>query len=102
MNMVTLKNGAVEAEPLVKVTMMSLGRLWDENPICAYELVMLCRDSNHKPFGNSDKILVELALVQNGRVHDSIRNIVLSSVSGEGLEMTFGSPVKSVSDGGVR
>ncbi len=36
----------------------------------------------------------ELALVQpDGRVHESIRNIVLSAFEGEGLEMHMVSPV---------
>lgn len=94
METVQLKNGAEEAVPLVNVTMMSLRKLFDELPIVLYELVMLCRDSNHKPFGNCAKDLLDLNLIgPSNRPHNSIRNIVLSAVSGDGLDMTLGSPV---------
>lgn len=94
MQMVRLKNGAEEAEPLVAVTMMSLRNLLQQSPIAFYELVMLCRKPGHKLFGNADKELKALSLVDpSGHVHDSIRNIVLSATSGEGLNLSLGSPI---------
>lgn len=60
----------------------------------AYELVMKCRDKNHQLFGNTGERLKKLRLIEeDGSIHGSIRNIVLSSAEGEGLEMTFKSPV---------
>lgn len=95
MKAVTLKNGSEEANVLVTVTMMSLRRLMKEKPIIFYELVMKCRDSNHQFFGKDCQDLERLNLVQpDGRVHDSIRNIVLSAAIGDGLEMRLGSPIK--------
>src|SRR3989338_5617614 len=85
--LVKLKNGSEEAEPLVRVTMMSLQHLMGENPIAFYELVELCKNRNHKMFGNTNEILERLSMVSNGFVHGSIRNIVLSAVKGEGLDM---------------
>lgn len=91
---VVLKNGAEEVEPLVAVVMMSLRTLLRENPIAFFELVQLCKDRNHKPFGTTGTILEQTSLIQNGVLHDSVRNIVLSAVEGEGLEMRLTSPVK--------
>ena len=74
--------------------MMSIRNLMETNPIAFYELVMICRDSNHAPFGNTGDILRNFNLLNTeGKVHSSIRNIVISAVTGEGLEMTLGSPV---------
>lgn len=90
MDVVKLKNGAEEVEPLVKVTMMVLRDLWTKDVITAYELVMCCRDRDHQPFGNTEQKLRDRSLYP---IHDSIRNIVLSSVTGDLLEMQLGSPV---------
>ena len=88
-----LRNGSEEATALVTVTMMSLKRLFEEKPIVVYELTMKCRDSSHEFFGESESDLQELALVDSdGRIHGSIKNIILSAVQGEGLDMTLGSP----------
>ena len=67
-----------------------------EKPIILYELMMKCRDSKHQFFGRSDAELRKLSLigVSDDSIHDSIRNIVLSATSGEGTDMTLGSPIK--------
>ncbi len=94
MNVVKLKNGAEEAEVLVETIMLSIHRLWDEELIIGYELVMKCRDRNHKFFGIAGKKLAELGLVSpDGDIHDSIRNIVVSAFVGDGLKMTLISPI---------
>ncbi len=83
------------ALPLVNVTMMSLRDLMQKNPIAFYELVMKCRNHNHKFFGNAGDVLKGLSLVETGgSIHDSIRNIVLSAAKGDGLDMSLGSPVR--------
>lgn len=95
-----LKNGAVEAAPLVKATMMSIRSL---DPISLYELVEVARKPDHQPFGNTGEKLKGLALLEPAsggfgpatRMHDSIRNIVLSAAQGEGLELELVSPVAS-------
>jgi hypothetical protein len=91
METLTLKNGAQEAQPLVSITTILLKNLIREDPIAFYELVMCCRDAEHTPFGNTAEKLQARRLYP---VHDSIRNIVLSAVTGEGLAMQLGSPVQ--------
>lgn len=88
-----LKNGAEEAVSLVTVCMMSLEDLIKENPIALYELVMKCRDRNHV-FGNAGELLEQRKLVQSdGQPHDSIRNVVLSAIEGDELDMRLTSPI---------
>ena len=90
---VRLKNGSEEVASLVSVTMMSLQHLMQDKPIVLYELVEVCRDRDHKPFGLTGQDLEDLGLMNAGCVHDSIKNVVLSAVEGTGLEMTLGNPV---------
>jgi len=91
----TLKNGAVEAGSLVAVTMMSLERVLATDPMAFYDLVMVCRDKNYQPFGNARERLDQLGLwkAHESHPHDSTQNIVLSAVSGDGIDMMLGSPI---------
>jgi hypothetical protein len=92
--MAKLKNGTEVPKNLAVTVSISVEKLFDKSPIAAYELVMLCRDANHRPFGKTGKDLQDLALMDpSGRVHQAIRDIVLSGASGEGLGMTWTNPI---------
>jgi hypothetical protein len=93
---VWLKNSTQEAEGLVKVVMLQLRKLFEGNPIIFYELVTKCRDSSHEFFGETGKELMYMQLVQHdgNSIHSSIRNVVLSAVTGEELEMRLGNPLQ--------
>lgn len=93
MEIVKLKNGAEEADIAVKVTMMSLNMLMETNPIAAYELVQICKNPNHKMFGNTEEVLVDLSLLSEDGVHSVIKNVVMSAFEGEGLDMCLTSPL---------
>ncbi len=91
---VQLKNGSREPEVAVRATMVSLRLLMSRHPIAFYELVEVCRDKTHQPFGNAADILKSLGLMEpDGGIHDTIHNIVLSSVTGEGLDLGLASPL---------
>lgn len=96
---IRLKNGTEEGRIVVTATMMSLRGLLEDvetgGPIAFYELVMLARDRNHKLFGNTERTLRDRALFP---LHGSIRNIILSAVEGDGLDMTLGSPIAEGAD----
>ena len=95
MDMVILKNGSEEAKVAVITIMTSLRAIFDVAPMAFYDLVMKCRDNNYSYFGDNMQKLEVLSLVQNGgEVHSVIRNVVLSAVSGEGLDLTLRSPIK--------
>ncbi len=96
MQTVVLKNGATEAVFLVNFTMMSINKLLSSNPMAFYELVEVCRDKKHKIFGTLGDDLIGLALLQSdGQPYGSIKNIVLSAVTDEGMDMTFEDPTES-------
>lgn len=95
---VKLKNGTEEHGPLVSITMISLRGLMEAGMgVGLYELAELCKDNNHKLFGSTGDTLAKLNLVGLGggkfTVHDSIRNIVLSAIEGEGLDMQLVNPI---------
>ena len=86
MTITTLKHGE-ESTPLVAVTMLALHHLLEQEPVAFYDLVMKCRDRDYAFFGNAREKLQERALVQpDGTVHSSIRNIVLTAVTGNDAE----------------
>ena len=94
METVILRNGAEEAKPLVVVMMLCLERLMDERPLALYDLVMRCRDRNYQFFGDNEDYLKNLKLVeQDGSIHDSTRNVILSAADGDGLDMVLRSPL---------
>ena len=96
METVVLKNNQTELKVIVKTTMITLDRLINENPIAAYELVQMCKERDHKPFGNTGSILEGYGLLTSGEIHNTIRNIVLSAFDGEGFDMYLTNPVKGV------
>jgi hypothetical protein len=76
--------------PLLNVTLMSVGMLFETEPVAFYELVQLCRDPEHKLFGNTGDKLKSLSLIQdNGQSHNSVREIVLKYTDGDGLDMVW-------------
>lgn len=101
---VALRNGYEHAEPLVRVTQMSLRNLMQEDAIAFYELVALCRDSTHKLFGNTEETLRNLHLIEGLRegypatVHDAIREITLAATEGELLNLRMVNPLKEMSE----
>ena len=91
---VKLRNGKEEIESLVWSTGTSLKELLKKKPMALYHLVMKCRDHNYQL---TDKVAEYLKsqdlILQDGTVHDSIKNIVLSTVVGEGINMELVSPL---------
>ena len=76
----TLTTGHVVATSLINIVMISLENLITQNPIVFYELVQISLDHNHKLFGNADKILRNLKLIEtDGQPRDVIRLIVLAA-----------------------
>ena len=55
---------------------------------------MKARDPNHKLFGNACGRLSAVSLMrEDGSIHSTIRNVVLSAVEGTGLDMRIVSPI---------
>ena len=92
METLKLKNGSEETTDIVTTLMMALRHLLDKKPIPFYELVMCCRDRSHQPVGNTGDVLSDFGLWNDG-VHESVRNVVLSAVEGDGWEIRLTSPI---------
>ena len=93
---VTLHTGHVHAKPLVTLLTVLLRRMLDEGEAIAfYEAVMLARNPDHQLFGNAVEKLTAFGILQDGRMHDATREIIVASVEGEGLGMRLRSPLAS-------
>lgn len=95
MKMLQLKNGTEEHYYAVNAIMVSLKKLKTEDVGCFHELVMKCRNPSHRLFGNSANILIQHSLLEKDMsIHNSVKNVVLSAVTGDGLLMDLESPVQ--------
>jgi hypothetical protein len=96
---VRLRNGKTAPKVLIGTTSIALRTLLTEQPIAIYELVMACRDKSHVMFGNNGDAAHRLGLVEHlnsdgtAVIHDCVRDIILSAVTGDGLDMELHSPV---------
>jgi hypothetical protein len=74
--------------------MLSLRLCLEQQPIAFYELACVCKDRSHQTFGDTGETLVTRGLLErSGQPHGLVRDVVLSAVSGEGFDMTLGSPL---------
>lgn len=94
MEMVRLKNGSEEAKGLVAIVMLSLRSLLAEKPLVFHDLVMVCRDGT-KPWSDMTPAVDAALMESDGRVHDSIRHVIVSAVTGDGLDMLIGDPTEA-------
>ena len=96
MKMVPLKNGSEEPDKLVKATILSLDSLMESLPIVFLAFVEFCRNPQNQISEKTKEIVKKRSLLEdNGAIHSSVKNIVLCSVEGEGLDMKLSSPIAS-------
>ena len=94
---VTLRNGTDEAKPLVAVQMMVLERMFDEEPMLLFDLVMLARDRDYWDTiwpEHQQKLIERNQVNADGSMHSSTRNIICNSIEGEGVAMKLVNPCK--------
>jgi hypothetical protein len=93
--MVTLKNGSNVENSIVSTTMSALRVMMGgdlPSQLAVIELVEYLR-AGQKIEEESMKLLVECGLIKtDGRVHEDIKNIVLSAAHGEGISIEILSP----------
>lgn len=104
MEMVKLKNGAEVPYAMVTVVNMSLKGLITptnnppedmQNACCFYDIVMASRDKNYikEIFTANLEKLKKIGLVQeSNQIHEYIRDVVVNSTEGDGLDMKLVSP----------
>jgi hypothetical protein len=94
--MVKLKNGSSVDESFVCKTMTTLKSFGSEiREVILFELFHLCRDPECELLLGAEKVLQEACLVdENGAVTDDLRNIILSAVKTEGLNVWLMDPIE--------
>ena len=96
-----LKTGEEVPESVVKTANMNLQSLMDTNRIAFTELVTFSRDPKHTMPDNTQVVAKRLVLLRdNGTMNDWVRAIILSSVEGDGMNMTLVDPLISRHDSG--
>lgn len=94
LELVKLKNGSEEPEVSVRAIMISLEHLVKRDLVALYELVEVCKDRSHYMWPGTANVLKDLRLMgTDGSVHDTVRHVVLSAVTGEGLSLGVTSPL---------
>ncbi len=86
-NKVFLKNGAQAPKKIVEKTTGSLEILEQDYPGVFLELVSACGDPNHKINMIAEKKLTKMALMEQGIIHRSVKDIVISSVNLQDLKI---------------
>lgn len=87
MKIVTLRTGVKVPEPVLLTTLVALHEL-SNDPISTYELVMLARNPNHQLWANASTVLARLGLLMDdGKMHRSIREVVLAAFDGEDVDI---------------
>jgi hypothetical protein len=95
---VKLKNGSSETAISVQMAMIPLREIAEKETLLFYELVQLCRDPQHqmlKMYGSRLKErygLVSEVFDGKYEVHASVRNVVLSAVTGDDSALAVVSP----------
>ena len=97
MKTLTLRNGSKEAAVLVTNTMFALSEIMNVDTVgitALLDLYQLCLGTAGYQLLDPQRQLLDryLLLDTSGIPKDSIRNIVLSAVQGEGLEMELVNP----------
>lgn len=93
METVKIRGGFEHVKVLVTRTVVSVSHLMKEKPIAFYELVMKCRDRDHKLFGSAGAELRAMSLMSDdGSMHAAIKEIVLAATEGDGLDLKMRSP----------
>jgi hypothetical protein len=95
---VTLKNGTLYSRSLVKDVMYKITQLQTSVPngaLLLLELVTKCKNPEHRYFDGCKWKLAELGFLESdGEVIPSTRDILLSALTGEGLDIGFESPIQ--------
>lgn len=91
--LVTLKEGTQLPKGLVDVTMSSL-QLLMRKPTAFLEMIELARDPNYQISDNIRAVLDDGAFLDSsGNVERTITEVLLSTIEGEGRDLTLVSPI---------
>ncbi len=93
MGTVLLTSGHEEYLGLVDIMLLVLPHLLASDGAAFYDLVMRCRQPDHRFSGNAAQRLTQWNLVDSaGQVNPGVRGIALAAIAGDGLEMHIVAP----------
>lgn len=92
-HMLKLNNGSQAPAMHVIVMLMTMKQLLTEHPETFYELVQKCRNTNHVMFEGTTETLRRFGIDAN-HIPQVTKNVVLSTVVGDGLLMRIVDPVR--------
>ena len=95
---IRLRNGSEAPRSAVMTSWLAIKRLADSgdmgNVIALYEARELARNPAHQIWGGTGATLRNFALIDgDGRMHDITRDVILSSVLGDGTDVNVTFPV---------
>jgi hypothetical protein len=96
-----LRTGEMVASVTVTATMLSLEGLLAADPIAFYECVEMARRPSHLPLVSPDVVIENHGLLQDGRMHDEVRKVILAATEGEGTELRLVSPAQQMEEKGL-
>lgn len=85
---VRLRNGSESTRALVASQMMLFQQLLKQEPILFCEMLLKCRDDNHKMAGNAEVLLANGGFFGNYQC-----DFLLSAVRGDGIRMRLEDPI---------
>ena len=98
MELMKLRNGSEVAKPIVTYAMMATKRLAEELPFVLFEAVKMARNPDYKPSVEICETLESYGLLKDGEMRRAVRDVIASAASGEGWDVTIGSPVAAATE----
>jgi hypothetical protein len=89
---VTLRTGVTVDARAAVATWVSIQGLHQKDWAALYEAVLIARDPDYKPSGDSAAVLRRWSLLRDGLMHDHTRAVLLASAEGDGEDMILRPP----------
>jgi len=95
-----LRTGTVVHKGVLMTTMLALGTLADSARngnlgavLALSDAVSLARDPGYTLFPSCEESLNRCGLLQDGAMHDAIRDVILAATEGDGMDLQIVSPL---------
>ena len=90
-----LKNGTRAPKALIITTTLAINSLLSANPMAFLWISRKMQKWVSRNIWYFENTIESYGLMQDGKIHNSVKNIALCSFQGEGLELSFVSPLVS-------
>ena len=93
MKMIKLKNGAEVPAPTIAMVHSALEIFMHDNVLAFYDFVMHIRGKKGNLSPKVTESATSYGLIDGTGIRDEVKAVVLSAVTGDGLQMSLGDPV---------